>query len=93
LLEALALAPLLAPPNALPDEAERLAEGLALDCEALGDAVDRFAPPPQVEVVPAPVPPVEGRVAAVPVEGRAEAVPVAGRAPALAVEGEAPPEL
>ena len=36
-------APLLAPPKALPDEADRLAEGLALDCEALGDGLGRLA--------------------------------------------------
>jgi len=39
LLAALALAPLLAPLNALPEE-----EGLALACEALGDGLERLAP-------------------------------------------------
>ena len=71
LLASLALAPLLAPLNALPDEEGRLAEGLALGCEALGDAAGRLA-----EGVP-----VEGRAPAVAGEGRAPVLPVEGPAP------------
>ena len=101
LLELRALAPLLAPLNALPDEEGRLAEGLDLDCEALGDGLGRLALGDAVGRLADGVP-VEGRAAALPVEGRAPAVPVEGRAPAVAggrtgaptlpVEGPAPPE-
>ena len=75
-------APLLVPPNALPDEEGRLVEGLDRVFEAPGEEPERLAP---VEAV--------GRLAeGVPVEGRAPAVPVEGRAPTLPVEGPAPPE-
>jgi len=92
LLEACALGPLLAPLNGLPDEEERLAEGLDLDCEALGDGLGRLALGDVVGRLAEGVP-VEGRALAVPVEGRVPEVPVEGRAPAAPVEGPAPPEL
>ena len=100
LLEACALGPLLAPLNGLPDEEERLAEGLDLDCEALGDGLGRLALGDVVGRLAEGVPvegralavPVEGRVPEVPVEGRAPAAPVEGRAPTLPVEGLAPAE-
>ena len=78
LLAALALAPLLAPLNALPDEEARLAEGLAL-----GDALGRLGLAEGAGR--------EGE--GVPVEGRAPAVAVEGRAPVLPVKGPVPPEL
>ena len=89
LLAALALEPLLAPLNALPDEEPRLAEGLALACEGLGDGRERPALGAAVGRLAEGVP-VEGRAAAVPVEGRAAAVPLEGRAPTVPVEGRAP---
>ena len=55
--------PLLAPLKALPDEEPRLAEGLALDCEALG----RLAPAEAAEREDEGVP-VDGRAAAPPDE-------------------------
>ena len=83
LLAALALAPLLAPLKALPDEEARLAEGLALDGEALGEGLGRLALAEGAGR--------EGE--GVPVDGRAPAVPVEGRAPTPPVEGPVPPEL
>ena len=68
LLSAFALEPLLAPPNAPPEEEERLGEGLAFACEelALGDVLGRLAD----EAV------LGDRLALVPVDGRAPTLPV-----------------
>jgi hypothetical protein len=93
LLSAFALEPLLAPPKALPEDEERLAEELGFACEelALGDVGGRLAD----EVPP------DGRAPALavgppaPVEGRAPALPVedAARFAVLGcVEGRVPPE-
>ena len=98
LLELRALAPLLMPPYALPEEDGRLDEEPARLGEALGEGDEREAegagrdaPVDAVGRLADGVPP-EGRAAAVPVEGRAPAVPVEGRAPVLPVEGRVPPE-
>jgi hypothetical protein len=73
LLSARALEPPLAPPNALPEEEERLPEGLDFDCEglALGD-----------ELRLADGVPVDGRALALAVEG-AERLAVLGLLPEL----------
>lgn len=70
MLASLALAPLLAPPKALPGEEARLAEGAALDGDALGDGPGRLALVEGAgrEAEPAPV---DGRAPAPPVEGPA----------------------
>ena len=65
------MGPLLAPLNALPDEEAGRPEGVALDCEALGDGLGRLAPAEGAGR--------EGE--GVPVEGRAAAVGVVGLVP------------
>ena len=74
------------PLYALPDEVERLAEGLALDWDVLVGAAGRLAVGDAVGRLP-PAVPVEGRAPTLPVEGFAPTFPVDGRAPALPVEG------
>ena len=91
LLEARAPPPLLAPPNALPDEAGRLVGGLDLGCAALGAGLGRLTLGEAAGRLAEGVP-VEGRAPAVPVEGPAAVVPAEGHAAALPVEGPAPPE-
>lgn len=102
LLALRALAPLLAPLNALPpppppedrltdgdaDGADREALGDGLGRLTLGDALGRLAD--GVPVEGRPPAPVDGRAAAVPAEGLAAAVPAEGRAPEFPVEGRAP---
>lgn len=79
LLESRALAPLLEPLNALPEEEDRLGEALEFPCEelgrvceapALGDGLGRLGLADGVGRLAEDVP-VEGRAAALPVEGPA----------------------
>ena len=84
LLSAFALEPPLAPPNALPEEEERLAEGLAFACEEPGFACEELALDDGL-----------GRLAEEPVDGRAPALPEEGEARFAVLacgEGPLPPE-
>ena len=81
--------PLLTPLNALPDEGERLADGLRGDWGLLVDGAERLTVGDAAGRLPA-AGPVEGRAPTLPVEGWAVTLPVEGRAPTAPVDGPVP---